>query len=90
MTKTQTLRPSWTPINILLMVIGFVLFWPLGLTMLAYILWGDRLPDFIDDMKANFRGATQPVRDHAPFSGHSTGNAAFDDHVYQFIWHLTR
>ena len=79
MTKTQTLRPSWNPLNIALMVLGFVLFWPLGLAMLAYILWGDRLPAFVDDMKANFRGATRPVCGRAPFAG-TTGNAAFDDY----------
>ena len=46
------IRPAWTPATIGLMVLGFVMFWPLGLAMLAYILWGDRLEEF----RANFRG----------------------------------
>ena len=32
-------RPAW----IALMVIGFIVFWPIGLAMLAYILWSGRM-----------------------------------------------
>ncbi len=42
MNQSALLRPGWTPATIALMVLGFVVFWPLGLAMLAYILWGDR------------------------------------------------
>jgi len=35
-------RPGWSPITVLAMVLGFVVFWPLGLAVLAYILWGER------------------------------------------------
>ena len=41
-TKSCMIKPAWTPATIGLMVLGFVVFWPLGLAMLAYILWGDR------------------------------------------------
>ncbi len=37
MTNTALIRPAWTPATIALMVIGFMVFWPLGLAMLAYI-----------------------------------------------------
>ena len=37
MTKAL-IRPAWTPATIALMVIGFMVFWPLGLAMLAYII----------------------------------------------------
>ena len=40
------IRPAWTPVTIAMMIIGFMIFWPLGLAMLAYILWGDRLDKF--------------------------------------------
>jgi hypothetical protein len=40
---TLTLRPAFTPFTIVLMVILFMVAWPLGLLMLAYLLWGDRL-----------------------------------------------
>ena len=38
MTNSALIRPAWTPATIALMVIGFMVFWPLGLAMLAYIL----------------------------------------------------
>ncbi|WP_309086153.1 DUF2852 domain-containing protein [Chelativorans sp.] len=78
MTTSALIRPAWTPATIALMVIGFMVFWPLGLAMLAYILWGDRLTEFkrgvnrtTDGLFSNCRRAT---RSYA-----STGNVAFDD-----------
>ena len=41
MNTTHPLRPAWTPVNILLMIVGFAVFWPLGLFMIAYMIWGD-------------------------------------------------
>jgi Protein of unknown function (DUF2852) len=32
-------RPAW----IVLMVLGFIVFWPIGLAILAYILWSGRM-----------------------------------------------
>ena len=32
-------RPAW----IALMVIGFIVFWPIGLAILAYIIWSGRM-----------------------------------------------
>ncbi|WP_173934585.1 DUF2852 domain-containing protein [Chelativorans sp. Marseille-P2723] len=78
MTQSALIRPAWTPATIALMVIGFMVFWPLGLAMLAYILWGDRLGSFkhevnraTDGMFANCRRAG---RAHL-----RTGNIAFDE-----------
>jgi hypothetical protein len=63
------------------MVLGFVVFWPLGLAMLAYILFGDRLRDFkqsvndkTDSMFAGCRNARWGNTGRT-----STGNVAFDD-----------
>lgn len=82
MTKTALIRPAWTPATIALMVVGFMVFWPLGLAMLAYILWGDRL----DDVKGDLSRARDKVfcsfRKGPAMHGHSygqTGNVAFDD-----------
>lgn len=85
MTATKPLiRPAWTPVTIAMMILGFMIFWPLGLAMLAYILWGDRL----DDFKSGVDRATDAVGDTFSRTGcrgsrHSrrTGNVAFDD------WH---
>jgi hypothetical protein len=77
MNHTLTLRPAWTPLTIILMVLGFMIAWPLGLLMLAYILWGDRIPEFQ-------RGARVHTRTNGCFgySRHASqsGNAAFDEY----------
>jgi hypothetical protein len=81
------IRPAWTPATIAMMVLGFMIFWPLGLAMLAYILWGDRLDEFksdvnraTDNMANNFKcGGRWGRRQHHSSSAHSTGNVAFDD-----------
>ncbi|MEO3997114.1 DUF2852 domain-containing protein [Mesorhizobium sp. CAU 1732] len=78
MTKTALIRPAWTPATIALMVVGFMVFWPLGLAMLAYILWGDRLEDYKGEWskaRNNFFGSCRKgAHMHA-----RTGNVAFDD-----------
>ena len=79
MTNSAMLRPAWTPLTITLMVLGFVVYWPLGLAMLAYIIWGDRLDGFKSDInKATddmFTGCRRSSR-----RGYArTGNVAFDE-----------
>ena len=79
------IRPAWTPATIALMVLGFMIFWPLGLAMLAYILWGDRLDELKRDvnMKTDevFRGCSGigRKRRHRDHYHARTGNVAFDD-----------
>ena len=83
MTNTLMLRPAWTPLTIALMVLGFVVFWPLGLAMLAYILWGDRFHRMADDARGQFRAARWSGCGHraARAAGLGrTGNSAFDDY----------
>ncbi|MCB1460017.1 MAG: DUF2852 domain-containing protein [Nitratireductor sp.] len=90
MTHTAFVRPAWTPVTIAMMIVGFMLFWPLGLAMLAYILWGDRLEQF----KSNVNRATDRAgqsfsgswgrgcghKRHGRHDYHSrTGNVAFDE-----------
>jgi hypothetical protein len=82
MTTTALIRPAWTPATIALMVIGFMVFWPLGLAMLAYIIWGDRLDGFKRDWKgakgSMFAGCGRKARE--AYRPHArTGNVAFDD-----------
>ena len=43
MVNQNALRPAWTPLTILLMVIGFWAFWPLGLAILAFTIWSGRM-----------------------------------------------
>ena len=89
MNTSALIRPAWTPATIALMVIGFMVFWPLGLAMLAYIIWGDRLDGFKRDVNRATDGVFAGCRrgaDKAHRWGHGstragprTGNVAFDD-----------
>ncbi len=82
-TANCSIRPGWTPVTIGLMVLGFVAFWPLGLAMLAYILWGDRFQGMMRDARDQWqasplKGAMNQMNTGAAY-GH-TGNVAFDDY----------
>jgi Protein of unknown function (DUF2852) len=86
MTYAHALRPGWTPLTILLMVIGFAIAWPLGLAMVAYILWGNRIPEIRShfegmkrDWSADTRCGPRGFRSDRSYSSRS-GNAAFDDY----------
>ncbi|EAU41795.1 hypothetical protein FP2506_15219 [Fulvimarina pelagi HTCC2506] len=83
MTSRALIRPAWTPATIALMVGGFFVFWPLGLAVLAYILWGDRLDAFKRDVNTStdrfFGGLKRAGFDASSFGGQRTGNVAFDD-----------
>ena len=37
------LAPGWSGVNVAITVVLFLMAWPLGLLMIAYIVWGDRL-----------------------------------------------
>ncbi len=50
------------------MVLGFVLFWPVGLALLAYMTWGKRM----------FRGGCGRAARFNPMAMRGTGNTAFD------------
>jgi hypothetical protein len=86
--NTAIIKPQWGPLTIALMVLGFVIFWPLGLAMLAYILWGEmfggsseKAEAWMNQKKAWCQG--NGYRYHG--GGHngwrqSSGNAAFDEY----------
>lgn len=55
-----------------------MVFWPLGLAMLAYVLFGDRFDAFKRDANATVDGMFRSCRSKS--SGFaSTGNVAFDE-----------
>lgn len=80
MNQSALLRPDWTPATVALMVLGFMVFWPLGLAMLAYIIFGDRFRSFKQSANQTADGLFSKCRSNGfratPFS---TGNVAFDD-----------
>ncbi len=74
------------------MVLGFIFVWPIGLALLAYMIWSKRL----------FNGKCAPRARHASVAFKTSGNTAFDayktdtlrrlqeeqDHFEQFLERL--
>lgn len=57
------------------MIVAFILFWPLGLALLAYMIWSKRM---FNGCNARHR---RHHRDHARAHGfRSSGNSAFDSY----------
>jgi len=80
-------RPSrWTAFELVAMVLGFIVFWPIGLAILAYKFWQRRNGG--DDLQtlatAKWREARSAMS-AGPWSGYgrsyagASGNAAFDE-----------
>jgi hypothetical protein len=84
--NTAIIKPQWGPLTIALMVLGFVVWWPLGLAMLAYILWGEMFGGSQEKAQAWVSKSKAWCRDqnfnHSKSNGwrNSSGNAAFDDY----------
>ena len=84
--STAIIKPEWSFITITLMVLGFILFWPLGLAMLAYILWGERFGGtsekaerWVNKQRGNWKSRRgHPGGSFSPRFRHGSGNAAFD------------
>jgi hypothetical protein len=79
MNQSALLRPDWTPATVALMVLGFVVFWPLGLAMLAYILFGEKFQSFKREANRKADNAFAWYRNNTYAATGSTGNVAFDD-----------
>ena len=75
MTSSQSRHGRCTPLSILAVVAGFITWWPLGLSVLAYVLWAGPVDGLADEgakrLREAFRARTAP-------KGSSSGNAAFD------------
>ena len=78
-------RPAW----IALMVIGFIVFWPIGLAILAYLLWSGRMMGCRGDFdRWRARAVARWERRRERFERHCggqarlrpTGNRAFDEY----------
>jgi uncharacterized protein DUF2852 len=86
---TAIIKPQWGPLTIALMVLGFIVFWPLGLAMLAYILWGEmfggsaeKAEAWINQKRAwcQDRGSYRSGGSYGAWGRSTTGNAAFDEY----------
>jgi len=83
--NTALIKPEWSPLTIALMVLGFIIFWPLGLAVLAYILWGEYFGGSKERAERWFSEQKHSFKTHKKGCGKSyrsgrTGNAAFDDY----------
>ncbi len=70
-------RPMW----IVLMILGFIFFWPIGLGVLAYMFWSGK-------MRCGDKQNWQSWKSRSGFGsgfGGSTGNRAFDDYREQTL-----
>jgi hypothetical protein len=76
-------RPAW----IALMVVSFILFWPVGLAVLAFLLWSGRMGCGSNGRRRWSRMADKMERqanawgnEFRGFGGGSSGNRAFDEY----------
>jgi hypothetical protein len=85
--NTAIIKPQWGPLTIALMVLGFIIWWPLGLAMLAYIVWGENFGGSAEKAQGWVNRQRGWAREHCGPNGrhrhgfrHSSGNAAFDEY----------
>jgi len=45
MTTLSRNKGRWTPLAVAAAVLGFVTWWPIGLAVIAYIMWGGSIDD---------------------------------------------
>ena len=77
------LKPGWSPFNAMLMVFGFIVFFPLGLAMLAWNIWGHRWGDVKGDFRRSFNAQKNWTGGVGNWNGPAmsdTGNVAFDEY----------
>jgi len=84
--NTAMIKPQWGPLTIALMVLGFIIWWPLGLAMLAYILWGEKFGGSAEKAQGWMNRQKSWCKDQSFRNGphgnwrQTSGNAAFDDY----------
>jgi len=81
--NTALIKPEWSFLTIALMVLGFMIFWPLGLAVLAYILWGEKFggsAERAEDWVKSKKHWAKNCGKHSRHYRRGSGNAAFDDY----------
>ncbi len=82
--NSLALKPAWSPMTVVGTILGFMIYWPLGLAMIAYVVWGDRFMNEGQELTGKLRrmgrrnGFASPERFTGSFT--RTGNVAFDDY----------
>ena len=85
--NTAIIKPQWSPLTIALMVLGFITFWPLGLVVLGYIMWGEKFGGSAEKAQDYWNKGRSFMTSNKPansrwnrFDTNSSGNAAFDEY----------
>jgi hypothetical protein len=71
-------KPAW----ITLMILGFIVFWPLGLTILGYMIWSGRMRcgNHVKRQNRMWHGMCGKASRHESRRNESSGNSAFDEY----------
>lgn len=70
-------KPAW----IVAMVLGFIVFWPIGLMILAYLIWSGRMGFWRDCARRGRWYYTEPDKSREKrHAGPTSGNHAFDEY----------
>lgn len=83
--NSLVIKPAWSPLTVVGTILGFMIYWPLGLAMIAYVIWGDRFmnegQEFTNRLRGFGRSATRGFGTGSFTPGFTrTGNVAFDDY----------
>jgi Protein of unknown function (DUF2852) len=70
------------------MVLGFIIFWPVGLALLAYMIWGKQMFSRSCGHRHRHHDHGQSWGRHASRAGQVTGNAAFDSYKAEALRRL--
>lgn len=91
-------NPRFHPARILLIVAGFIIWWPLGLAALAYSLWSRNMGCWSHDRHGRFADKMERMQwkmermrsrmEGRGFYGPSSGNRAFDDYRMETLRRL--
>jgi hypothetical protein len=74
--KGNCAKGNWSGINIAAMVIGFILFWPLGLVVLYWNITGRNIKDLPPAIQEKWNAVFSGVKNHKDSDG---GNSVFDE-----------
>ena len=69
-------KPAW----IVVMILGFILFWPIGLGILAYLIWSGRMGFWRHCGPGRWHYTAPDKNREKRHAGPTTGNHAFDEY----------
>ena len=89
--NSLAIKPAWSPLTVTGTILGFMIYWPLGLAMIAYVVWGDRFMSESQELTGKLRsfGRRSGMTGQGVGGGFGgfqgtgftrTGNVAFDDY----------